>query len=145
MNTLVPLVSIAGICLLAQACSTGRPPSYMEHTAPINAARQTKDPASPETQPSSSNTTPTLHRIVLEDKTLTNYEVGQLFAQGYKPTERHGEVYYCRREKPTGSHFETMICRTGQELKRLTQTSKDVVTKFQGTGACMHSGNGPAC
>jgi hypothetical protein len=123
---LVRVVSLVCLCLLAQACSDGRPPMYMERTAATNAGNTAAKPG----------------RVVLEDKNLTNEEIRQAFAQGYKPVERHGEVYYCRREQETGSRFETTTCRTGDEMKRLTQASKDALTELQGTGGCRHEGPG---
>jgi len=104
-----------------------------------------KRTASPETSSSSGHATANPGRIVLEDKTLTNEEVRQIFAMGYKPVERHGDVYYCRREVETGSRFDKQICRTGDEVKRLTQASKDTVTQFQGTGGCRSIDRPGAC
>lgn len=136
MNKLVRLVSIVVFGLLAQGCTS--PPAYMEHPKPKTAAAaQTPSPGG--------NTTPRPGRIVLEDKTLTSEEVTQIFAMGYKPVERHGEVYYCRREVATGSRFDNMTCRTGDEVKRLTQASKDAVTELQGTGGCRGGDRAPAC
>ena len=127
MNSFVPAILIGGICLLAQACTS--PPAYMEHPKP-------KSTAAAQTPSATGNTAPQPSRVVLEDKSLTNEEVRQIFAMGYKPVARHDEVYYCRREVTTGSRFDEVTCRTGDEIKRLTQTSKDTVTQFQGTGGC---------
>jgi hypothetical protein len=137
VNKFVRLVSIVGIGLLAQACTS--PPAYMEHPKP-------KNTASAQTPSSGGNTAPQPTRIVLEDKSLTNEEVRQIFAMGYKPVERHGEVYYCRREVTTGSRFDEMTCRTGDEVKRLTQASKDALTGLQGVGGCKSGlDHTPAC
>ena len=127
-----------GICLLAQACSTGRPPDYMEKSVVVvgSAGAAAASPG---------NTTPKPGRIVLEDKTLTNEEVRHLFALGYKPVERHGEIYYCRRQQETGSRFESTVCRTGTEWKQLTQDSKDALSQLQTPSGCIRNGNGPAC
>lgn len=129
MNTLRRAVSMVCICVLVQACSEG-PPAYMEHS---------KRTAAPQ------NTAPNPGRIVLEDKTLTNEEIRQIFAMGYKPVQRHGDVYYCRREVETGSRFDKETCRTGDELKRLTQASKDTVTELQGNGGCRSIDRPGAC
>ena len=126
MSTVVRMVSMVGICLLVQACSDG-PPAYMEHS---------KRTAAPEAPSPSGNTTSNPGRIVLQDKSLTNEDIKQIFALGYKPVERHGDVYYCRREVQTGSRFDKVTCRTGDEVKRITQASKDTLTEFQGTGGC---------
>ena len=125
---------MVGIYLLVQGCSDG-PPAYMEHS---------KRAASAEAPSPGGNTTPGPGRIVLEDKSLTNEEIKQIFAMGYKPVERHGNVYYCRREIETGSRFDKETCRTGDEVKRLTQASKDTLTKLQTTGGCTGR-EGPLC
>jgi len=127
VNSLFPVILIGGFCLLAQACTST--PAYMEHPKP-------RGTVAPQTLSSTGNTAPQAGRVVLEDKSLTNEEVRQIFAMGYKPVARNHEVYYCRREVTTGSRFDEVTCRTGDEIKRLTQTSKDTVTQFQGTGGC---------
>jgi hypothetical protein len=83
-------------------------------------------PASP---PAATPSQPT--RVVLEDKTLTNAQIAALFAQGYKPVERHGEVYYCRRESETGSRFQKMSCKSADQIKQLTRDSKDLLAEKQ--------------
>lgn len=79
---------------------------------------------------------------MLEDKTLTNDEIKALFAQGYKPMSREGKVYYCRQETKTGSRFGTTTCRTAEQIKQLTQDSKDIVNSTQRTGGCRSNGAG---
>jgi hypothetical protein len=90
-------------------------------------------PASP---PPATPSQPT--KIVLEDKTLTNDEVAKLFADGYKPSTRNGEVVYCRKETVTGSRFKQMSCKTADQLKAITQASKDLLAEKQRPG-----GNAP--
>lgn len=74
--------------------------------------------------------------IVLKDDTLTNDEIKALFAQGYKPMGRGGKVYYCHQEMKTGSRFSTMTCKTAEQMKQLTQDSKDLISSSQKTGGC---------
>jgi hypothetical protein len=82
------------------------------------------------------------NRIVLEDKTLTNDEVKALFAQGYKPVGRNGEVYYCRREQQTGSRFATMTCKTADQMKQIAQDGKELLSAKQKPGGCAAQGSG---
>ena len=119
---------MVGIYLLVQGCSDGRP-AYMEHP-------KLKSTAAAQTPSATGNTAPHPGRVVLEDKSLTIDYVRQILAMGYKPVPRHDEVYYCRREVATGSRFDEVTCRTGDEVKRLTQASKDTLTRFQGNGGC---------
>jgi len=86
-----------------------------------------------------------LPRVVLVDKTLTNDEVRQLFARGYKPVARGGEVYYCRREQETGSRFETMSCRTADQLKQLMENSKDLLAEKQKSSGCRSGEKAAGC
>jgi hypothetical protein len=92
--------------------------------------------ADPPTSPPPTAAQPT--RIVLEDKTLTNDEIAKLFAEGYKPSTHNGEVVYCRKETVTGSRFKQMNCKTADQIKQLTQDSKDFLAKKQIPG-----GNSP--
>jgi len=136
VNSHIRVISIIGLCLLAQACTS--PPAYMERPKPKSTAAT--QPLSP-----TGNTTPQPGRVVLEDKTLTNEEVTQFFAMGYKPVARDGQVFYCRREVTTGSRFDKLTCRTGDEVKQLTQASKDALTRFQGNGGCRSIDRPGAC
>src|SRR6202012_5058428 len=99
MNSSVRPMALLGACFLMGACSSAPAPAP---PPPVAAA------------PAAANGT---NRIYLEDKTLTNDEVKKLFAQGYKPTSRNGEVYYCRKEGTLGTRFETTTCRTAQQMK----------------------------
>jgi hypothetical protein len=125
MGYLLRPTMLFGICLLMGACSSAPPPV----PAPAPAAAPPAAGAPP--------------RVYLEDKTLTNDEVKKLFAQGYKPTSRNGEVYYCRKEGSLGTRFETTTCRTAQQMKELERESKDLVLEKQRPGGCTNQG--PAC
>lgn len=137
MNTSVQRIIVAGLCLIGQGCSTGYVPAYIareKHASPATVA--------PARDGAAAGATAKPVRIVLEDKTLTNDEVRALFAQGYKPQERNGQVFYCRREVQTGSRFATMTCKTADQIKEITQDSKDFLDAKQRPGGCMHEGPG---
>jgi hypothetical protein len=136
VNRFPRLLPLVGACFLIQACATPAPPARAVPPPPaaMNSAPPPADTAATATK---------TNRIVLEDKTLTNDEIKALFAQGYKPTSRDGQVYYCRKEMTTGSRFSTMTCRTAEQMKQRTQDSKDVTTAAQKQGGC-HS-QGGAC
>jgi hypothetical protein len=57
-------------------------------------------------------------QTVLVDKTLTNSQVKQLLAKGYKPQSHGDNVYYCRREQEMGSRFEHKVCKTADQITR---------------------------
>jgi hypothetical protein len=69
--------------------------------------------------------------VVLVDKTMTDAQVKQLLAKGYKPQSRGGEVFYCRREAVLGSRFEQKICKLAEQLMRDEQDSKDMAQRMQ--------------
>lgn len=70
-------------------------------------------------------------RIALQDKEVTNEEIKQLLAQGYKPVSRNGEVYYCRSEEVLGSHLPRKMCRTYDQIKHLARDSHEWVDAAQ--------------
>ncbi len=78
--------------------------------------------ASPEAKP---------NRVVLMDKTLTDSQVKQLLARGYKPQQRGDSIYYCRREQVLGSHFENKVCKTAEEIARDERDSKEMVERMR--------------
>ncbi len=146
MDTLIRSIPLIAVVVFASACSTApsatetgnrsvQPGASASTATPVSSAQSTGDRSTS----ASSNTS----RIVMEDKTLTNEEVKQLFAQGYKPVSRNGEVYYCRREEQLGTRFAEMTCKTAQQMKQLTQESKDMLSSKQRTGGC--AAQGAAC
>jgi hypothetical protein len=62
-------------------------------------------------------------KIVFQDKTL-NQEIQRLLAQGYRSVSRNGEMYYCRSEDVLGTRFPKTICRTLDQIKELTEYSR---------------------
>jgi hypothetical protein len=129
VNRFLRLIPAIGACVVVGACASNHPTS----TAGA-ASRPVVPPAAP--PDGTAATSARANRIVLEDKTLTNDEIKALFAQGYKPTGRDGKVYYCRQEMKTGSRFATMTCKTAEQMKQLTQDSKDLANTSQKTGGC---------
>ena len=126
MNAIVRLFPVICACVVTHAFATD-PPSNPEPVKPESSAST----AAPQSKPA---------RFVLEDKTLTNDEVRQLFGQGYKPVGRNGEVLYCRNEAQTGSRFTTMTCKTANQIKQIMQDSKDMLAAHQKSSGCRASG-----
>jgi len=123
--------------------SAAAPPSSTPApTEPAAAAAATPaTTASPSAPAADSSAKP--KPVVLEDKTLTEQEVKQLLAQGYRPLTRDGQLYYCRRETETGSRFANLQCRTGEQAKQRTQDGNDWLSKVQKPGEGCRAG--PAC
>ena len=133
MDRFSRLLPVVGVCVLVGACAGERPAS--------TAVAATKPVPSPATTTAASLVK--TNRIVLEDKDLTNDEIKALFAQGYKPMSRDSKVYYCRQEMKTGSRFSTMTCKTAEQMKQLTQDSRDLANTSQKMGGCR--ANSPGC
>jgi hypothetical protein len=118
---LMPLFIFA--CVATQAFA-GDPPTSAPVAPPASADSAT--PVGPAAAPAKPE------RIVLDDKTLTNAEVHQLLAQGYKPQKGAGDtVLYCRKEEVVGTRFEKKVCMTADQIKMATQESRDEVERIQ--------------
>jgi hypothetical protein len=89
-------------------------------------------PSAPQTEGAAAKPAPT----VWEDKSLTKDEVKQLLAQGYRPLNRDGQIYYCKRETVLGSRFETLNCRTGEQAKARARDGQDMTSKLQRPSGC---------
>ena len=123
MSTFVRLLSVICICAITPAFAGGPAPAEPEQPASQSSAPAAPNAASqPATAESSTttnaaSTTPataektsttqspnaaTANKVVLVDKTMTDAQVKQLLAKGYRPQARGGEVFYCRREQVLG-------------------------------------------
>jgi hypothetical protein len=60
-----------------------------------------------------------------------------LVAQGYRPTTYRGQLYYCRKQKLTGSQFTQRVCLTEQEAALQERIAQDEMTKRNSAGKCL--------
>src|SRR5947207_1517717 len=60
-----------------------------------------------------------------------------LVAQGYRPTTYRGQLYYCRKQKLTGSQFTHKVCLTEQEAALQERIAQDEMTKRNSQGKCL--------
>jgi hypothetical protein len=60
-----------------------------------------------------------------------------LVAQGYQPTNYHGQLFYCRKEKLTGSQFTHKVCLTEQEAAIQERLAQDEMMKRNSQGKCV--------
>jgi len=129
VNTFVRLMPVLFACVATQVLA-GDPPTP-KAVDPDKPAQVKADPGT--TAPAAAKP----ERLVLDDKTLTNAEVSQMFAQGYRPQKGRGDdVLYCRSEQPTGTRFPKKVCKTADQIKEQTRDSKDLTERQQ-----MPSGN----
>jgi hypothetical protein len=152
VNTFVRLLFVICICAITPAFAGGPAPTEPEQPASQSSAPAAPNAASqpataqPSTTTNAASTTPatsektsttqspnaaTASKVVLVDKTMTDAQVKQLLAKGYRPQARGGEVFYCRREAVLGSRFEQKICRSAEQLMRDEQDSKDMTERMQ--------------
>ena len=141
MHIFVRLLIVICACSATQAFAIDPPSNPVEpgkpSSAPVESAGSRSDTSATQSVGTNAdNASFKPKRIVLEDKTLTNEEVRQLFAQGFKPVGRGGEVRYCRSEMKTGSRFPTMVCKTADQMKELARDSKDMLNRAQRVGGC---------
>ena len=53
-----------------------------------------------------------------------------LRSRGYKVEVRNGNTFYCRRETVVGSHFESKVCGTAEQMHSSEQDTQDTVDKI---------------
>jgi hypothetical protein len=165
VSTVARLLLVICACGVAQAFAAGsgsnaveepgQPPSQSSPSpAPAPSASSTTTPEAATdtgTQPGNSETLPGAQspdaatagsvakkpaRVVLVDDTVTDEQLKQILAKGYKPESqaRGNEVYYCRRERPLGTRFETKICKTSGRILQDELQGKEVTTRAQRPG-----------
>jgi len=108
-------------------------------TTQSNSTTEQKSDASATSTASASSTQATTSqssgKVVLVDKTLTDAQVKNLLAQGFKPQKLGDDIVYCRREAPVGSRFEQKICRTAEQINLQHTDSKEMTEYLQRNGA----------
>jgi hypothetical protein len=73
---------------------------------------------------------------VLVDNTVTDAQLKQILAQGYKPEEQvfGNEVLYCRKEQLAGNRFQTTVCKTAVRIFEDQRRAKDFTNSAQQIG-----------
>ena len=154
MNAVVRLLWVICAVLAAAAFAAapdvskpeGQSPSQPSEVAPVGAAAQS--PAVAPTDPStmraatpdaSSGSKPDTAaqppvadksgRKVLVDDTVTQAQLKQILAKGYRPVAQASgnEVSYCRSEQLSGERFQTKVCKTARRILEDEQRGKDLL------------------
>lgn len=153
MSTFVRLVFVVCTCAITpvfaggpapepeQPASQSSPPAASDAAAQPAATASDKNASTSSTEKTASTQTPNATagasssggatKVVLVDKTMTDAQVKQLLAKGYRPQSRDGEVFYCRREAIVGSRFEQKICKTAEQLMRDELDAKEMAERMQ--------------
>jgi|SRR5215472_7182809 len=128
MNAVVRLLSVIGIVLIAAASS-----GAVAQSPPAPSVKATTTDA-----PASGNggaQAPAVKspKKVLVDDTVTDTQLKQILAKGYKPTKQEPghEVSYCRREYLLGQRFETRVCKTAAQILEQEQQGRDSLERMQ--------------
>jgi hypothetical protein len=151
VSTFVRLLFVICTCVITPAFAGGPAPVEPEQPASQSSAPAASDAASqpataapsttanaasnaattPATSTTQSPNAATASKVVLVDKTMTDAQVKQLLAKGYKPQSRGSDVFYCRREAVLGSRFEQKICKSAEQVMRDELDSKDMTQRLQ--------------
>jgi hypothetical protein len=62
-----------------------------------------------------------------DTKTTTDAQEKRILAEGYKNKTQNGQTFYCRKETPIGSRFESERCETAEEMAMRAQQGKDFI------------------
>ena len=72
-------------------------------------------------------------RKILVDDTLTDAQLKQILAKGYRPEAQAlgHEVSYCRGEYLSGERFVTKVCKTGERILEDEQRGRDLINSVE--------------
>ncbi len=113
MKPTIPLILAA----LISGCTTA--PRHTEHAPPIVAHNENASAAS-----------------AASGSAATSPEVNQdLLKQGYKATQRRGELVYCRQQQVTGTLFLSSVCLTEEQIKENERRAREQLESVH-QGSC---------
>ncbi len=123
MRNLIPSLALMG-------CVAGVPAFADEPAAPAAAASPPAAAATtataPATAPAATSTT------VAAADAQAAARIRRIRTQGYKPSGEHdGQTVWCRSETPIGSHLESKVCHTADQIDAIAQAGQDTVRDYQ--------------
>ncbi len=124
--------AVAGQDPVETTSPTQAQPTSAPQPSPTTTTSSTTTPAAPSATPPSAVTTsqPAAAPVSKEVAERADAEK-RLIAAGYKlHVGKDGQRTFCRRETPLGSHFETKVCGTPEQLADATQNSKYLTDKI---------------
>jgi hypothetical protein len=62
-----------------------------------------------------------------DTKSTPDAQEKRILAAGYKKKTQNGQTFYCRKETPIGSRFESERCETAEEMAMRAQQGKDFI------------------
>jgi hypothetical protein len=112
-----------GVVSIAWSADEPAPPPNAQATQPAAqaAASSTANEAATKTP---AKTTAT---AASDTKSTTNADEKRILSAGYKKKTQNGQTFYCRKETPIGSRFESERCETAEEMAMRAQQGKDFI------------------
>jgi len=129
MSAVTRLVLVVCSCALAPAFAGGSgafSPETDQQVSPPAAA-----PAGAESA-TATKTVAQPNRVVVVDNAVTEDQLKQILAKGYKPQPGpNNEAVYCRKEAQLGTRFNTKVCKSSQRILQEEVQGKDVTRQVQ--------------
>jgi len=102
---------------------------------PDTAAKPGGKAASPVTADAQPGADKSGRKVLVDDK-VTDAQLKQILAQGYRPEKQvfGNEVLYCRGEQLTGDRFQTKVCKTAVRILEDQRRAKDFTNSAQQVG-----------
>jgi hypothetical protein len=143
VTTLTRLIPVLCAGVIAQAVAAGSDQPAPQPAA--EAAKNTETPALIQSQDAKDAASPVAAKtskvVILIDNDVTDDQLKQIMARGYKPESHDGRTVYCRREQPTGTRFPTKTCRTSAQIFEDEQQGKDAASRIEKTGGSRQIGH----
>ncbi|MDP9088856.1 MAG: hypothetical protein M3O26_08975 [Pseudomonadota bacterium] len=104
-----------------------------EKAAPVPAVTEVK--SAPAESPALQSAAQSAPVDKASETAVSDAQIKQMRARGYKPVMRNGTLVFCRSEGQIGTHFEQTRCSTIDALNRAELTGKEYVDSLQKKGS----------
>ena len=121
LSSAAPPEAVAQSPVPAPAASSAISAATPDHPSSISKADTAAKPGVVAASPVTADAQPVANkseRKVLVDDTVTDAQLKQILAQGYRAEKQAigNEVLYCRSEQLTGDRFQTKVCKTAVRI-----------------------------
>ena len=131
-SSVAPPEAVAQSPVPAPAASTATTPDPSSIGKPDTAAKPGGMAASPVTADAQPVANKSGSKVLVDD-TVTDAQLKQILAQGYRPEKQvfGNEVLYCRKEQLIGDRFQTRVCKTAVRILEDQRRAKDFTNSVQ--------------
>ena len=138
-SSVAPPEAVAQSPAPAPAASSAISAATPDHPSSISKADTAAKPGVVAASPVTADAQPVANkseRKVLVDDTVTDAQLKQILAQGYRPEKQvsGNEVLYCRNEQLAGDRFQTRVCKTAVRIFEDQRRGKDFTNSAQQIG-----------